>query len=594
VIIKEGNSFYRSWVSKREDPIIKSRLDIAKMIESPKAMNTISTGRFDLTFKTMVPIYDDKKFIGIFEIITHFNSISEVLKKEDGVESVILVNKKYKKQLDKAITKTFIDDYYVANFDVKPYYLNYLKQHGVDSFFNQYEYYRLDEGSNLFIVMYNIPDIYGYPMGSIVAFKPLDTLEMDDVEYIKSNMIFYIAMIILALTLIGYYLIVSKHTLELDTKVKKRTLELNKEKQYIQTILDTNPSIIVVTKDSEIYSGNKTFLEFFSYKNFEDFKKEHKCISEFFLSIDGKPFEMESKMVDHTQWAIYLTEHIDEDHYVTLEMQDIIYHFSIAALPLNTKGEILLTLQDITDIKKKDKLLYEQSKLASMGEMIGNIAHQWRQPLSIISSAATGMKLQKQFDTLNDQGFYENCDLIDANAQYLSRTINDFRDFIKENREKSYFSLNEEIEKFLNLIDPSIKTHRINLLLQIEDDISLYGFPNELVQCFMNFFNNAKDALKLMPEDERILKLSVKKMDDTVQIIFKDSGGGIDESIIDKIFEPYFTTKHQTIGTGLGLHMSYNMIVNGMGGTIDVKNKTFIHNNKKYYGASFTVILTIA
>jgi len=298
-------------------------------------------------------------------------------------------------------------------------------------------------------------------------------------------------------------------------------------------------------------------------------------------------------LINQTQWALYLTEHINEDHYVTLEFKDIIYHFTISALPLNFKGEILLTLQDITDIKKKDKLLFEQSKLASMGEMIGNIAHQWRQPLSIISSGATGMKLQKQFDTLKDKTFYETCDLIDANAQYLSRIINDFRDFIRGNREKSHFSLNEEIEKFLNLIDPSIKTHQIELVLEIDDDITLYGFPNELVQCFMNFYTNAKDALKLMQEDERVLKIVAKKVGEKVQITFIDSGGGIDESIMDKIFEPYFTTKHQTVGTGLGLHMSYNMIVNGLGGVIDVRNKKFTYNKKKYYGASFTVTLQI-
>jgi signal transduction histidine kinase len=263
----------------------------------------------------------------------------------------------------------------------------------------------------------------------------------------------------------------------------------------------------------------------------------------------------------------------------------------ISALPLKNQGEILLTLQDITDIKNKDKLLYEQSKLASMGEMIGNIAHQWRQPLSIISSGATGMKLQKQFNRLEDKEFFDTCDLIDSNAQYLSKTINDFRDFIKGNREKKQFILNEEIDKFLNLVEPSVKSHHIQIIVEIEENFAIVGYPNELVQCFMNFFNNAKDAMKHKDEESRILKVTVKDEGKSVQLIFQDSGDGIETEIIDKIFEPYFTTKHQSIGTGLGLHMNYKMIVEGMNGSIEVMNQKFEYNNKTYKGAAFIVTL---
>jgi len=108
----------------------------------------------------------------------------------------------------------------------------------------------------------------------------------------------------------------------------------------------------------------------------------------------------------------------------------------------------ILTLVDITDIRDKDKLLFEQSKLASMGDMIGNISHQWRQPLSVISTIATGMKMQKEFGILNDEKFYKNCDTINTQAQYLSKTIDDFKDFIKGDREKSLFTLKDTINSF--------------------------------------------------------------------------------------------------------------------------------------------------
>ncbi len=592
---KKGRSFYRSWRKSGGD-LTNIRPDLVKMLEKPKVMNTISTGKFDMTFKSMVPIFseDNSEFLGVFELITHFNSIVQQLYDSSKVHSVVLVDKKYKKQLIDPFSKTFVKDYYVANINAKPDLLQYLGQNGVENFFNITKDYRIDQKHNFFIVTYDIPDIHGDPMGRMVAFKPLDSLSMEDIEYVKSNMIFYIALIILALALIGYYLVVSKHTMELDARVKKRTKELHNEKQYIQTILDTNPSIILVTKDSKIVRANKTFLNFFEYDLLEQFQANHRCICDFFLSIDEYPFDQDTLEINGTQWAQYLVDNAKAEHFVTLEYKGAAYHLMISALPLKNNDETLLTLQDITDLRNKDRLLFEQSKLASMGEMIGNIAHQWRQPLSIISSGATGMKLQKQFDTLTDQIFYETCDLIDSNAQYLSKTINDFRDFIKDNREKKQFILNDELEKFLNLVNSSIKTHQIELILDIQDNLHMEGYPNELIQCFMNFFNNAKDALKQKDEESRILKITAKSHNGSAQIVFQDSGGGIDKKIMEKIFEPYFTTKHQSVGTGLGLHMNHKMIVGGMSGFINVSNKKFVYNDKNYFGAEFVVVLPLS
>jgi len=135
IIDAQGVTFYRSWVEKRGDPIIKSRLDVAKMIESPQTMCTISTGNFDMTFKSMVPIYDKDKFIGMFEIITHFNSIASQLLDSD-IDSIILVDKKYKNQLNKAFTQLFIDEYYVANLNANEELIDYIKEKGIDNYIN--------------------------------------------------------------------------------------------------------------------------------------------------------------------------------------------------------------------------------------------------------------------------------------------------------------------------------------------------------------------------------------------------------------------------------------------------------------------------
>ncbi|GGD50055.1 hypothetical protein GCM10012288_25100 [Malaciobacter pacificus] len=249
-------------------------------------------------------------------------------------------------------------------------------------------------------------------------------------------------------------------------------------------------------------------------------------------------------------------------------------------------------ITDITEQKENERLIAEQSKLVAMGEMIGNIAHQWRQPLSVISTASTGLKLQKEYNTLTDEIFIRTCDSINDNAQYLSKTIDDFRNFIKGDRKVVEFKLADTIESFLHLVEGSIKSNDIEIIKDIDENIIINGYPNELVQCFINIFNNSKDAFK-NKEDDKLIFISTELKEDKVTIIFKDNAGGIRDDILPKVFEPYFTTKHQSQGTGLGLHMTYNLIVDGMNGTIEAHNINYKYNGKEYSGAEFKIILPL-
>jgi len=255
----------------------------------------------------------------------------------------------------------------------------------------------------------------------------------------------------------------------------------------------------------------------------------------------------------------------------------------------NKKLWRISTILDLTEIKNKEQALIKSEKLAAMGDMIGNIAHQWRQPLSVISTSATGMKVQMKFAALSNEEISKNCDLINTNAQYLSKTIDDFRDFIKGDREQVIFNLKHTIYSFVQLIEGSVKNNNIELILRIQEDIQIFGYPNELIQCFMNIYNNSKDVLIKLDENDRFIFIDTYSQNDTTIIKFTDSGGGIPPKILPKIFEPYFTTKHKTQGTGLGLHMTYNLIVDGMDGTIDAQNTTFTHNEKEYTGAVLTI-----
>ena len=240
--------------------------------------------------------------------------------------------------------------------------------------------------------------------------------------------------------------------------------------------------------------------------------------------------------------------------------------------------------------RKKDQVLFEHTKMAALGEMIGNIAHQWRQPLSVISTAATGMQLQQEVGALDGTNVIKTCNSINENAQYLSRTIDDFTRFIKGNSKKEIFNLNKSIQSFLTLVNSSVKKYQIQIKIDIAKDIELNGLQNELNQCFINLFNNSKDAL-LFVEPTKLILISAYREKDALVIIFKDNGGGIDEKYIGKVFEPYFTTKHQSQGTGLGLNMTYRLIVEGMHGTINVINETYEYEGDKYTGAKFIIRL---
>jgi signal transduction histidine kinase len=251
--------------------------------------------------------------------------------------------------------------------------------------------------------------------------------------------------------------------------------------------------------------------------------------------------------------------------------------------------------EEVSKNIEHEKRLNEQAKLVSMGEMLENIAHQWRQPLSVIATAATGMILQKECGVLNDDNLIESCHYINNNAQYLSNTIDDFRNFVMGDSILVDFNVENTINNFLKLIDSTIKESKVNIILDVNKDRVIKGFPNELIQCFINIFNNARDAFVLnnIPAEERYFFISDEKENDKLIISFKDSAGGIPKELIPKIFTPYFTTKHQSQGTGLGLYMSYNLITSNMKGKFEVVNQEYNFNNKKHKGAKFKISLPI-
>ena len=236
-------------------------------------------------------------------------------------------------------------------------------------------------------------------------------------------------------------------------------------------------------------------------------------------------------------------------------------------------------------------ILAQQSKMAAMGEMLGNIAHQWRQPLSVITTVATGMKLQKEFDSLDDETFNKSIDNITNSALYLSDTIEDFRNFFKIDKEKTTFNIKDIFEKVFKLTDVQFKNHEI-IFIKTINEFELYGFKNEFIQALINILNNAKDALE-NKEHTKLIFISAQKKENIATIKITDNAGGIEEDIIDKVCEPYFTTKHQSQGTGIGLYMTEEIIVKHLDGKLFIKNVDIDYENKTYKGTEVTIELDI-
>lgn len=259
-------------------------------------------------------------------------------------------------------------------------------------------------------------------------------------------------------------------------------------------------------------------------------------------------------------------------------------------IKLSDKIVKLSTLIDITELKQKDRLLFQQSKMASMGEMLGNIAHQWRQPLSVISTCASGIKFQKQYDEISDEQLYESLDNIVESASYLSKTIDDFRNFFKKDKQIERFNVSKSIDSALQLLRANLKNNDIDIQTSFDDTLVIEGYPNEFLQVLINIINNAKDAIVINNIKNRIIKIRNFSVGDNICVIeIEDCAGGIPEEIIHSIFDPYFTTKHKSKGTGIGLYMAHQIITNNMKGELIAKNTTMKINENLYDGCTFII-----
>lgn len=229
--------------------------------------------------------------------------------------------------------------------------------------------------------------------------------------------------------------------------------------------------------------------------------------------------------------------------------------------------------EEINRRSDQEKLLVQQSKLAAIGNMLGNIAHQWRQPISEINAILIEIESISRYHTLTPEVLHSNLKLCYDVTDHMSHTICDFQNFFKPSKKQETFSIIEACNNAIAIINASLKFHNINLVYSSSSkDSSVVGYPNEFSHAILNIISNAKDVLVERKIEHPCIMLNIKTGKKFTIIRIEDNGGGIIEENIERIFEPYFTTKHAKQGTGIGLYMTKSIIENNMQGFVNVEN----------------------
>ena len=375
-----------------------------------------------------------------------------------------------------------------------------------------------------------------------------------------------------------------------EYKLRLSNRQLSRFKQTVEN----SDNIVVITDDQEnIKYVNEAFSKTTGYMAEEVIGKKPNILKSGKQSINFYS-DLHKTIHSGKKWS---------GEFINLNKKGELSYEKASITPVIEDGKIIEFIAiklDITNetvagqqIKEQEKLLVQQSKMAAMGEMLENIAHQWRQPLSMISTSATGMQMQKELDILMTKDEeVKVLSQINNTAQYLSKTIDDFRDFFKPNKEFTTFNIKDVYKKTFNLVSSKFKSLDI-VMIENLNDIKIYNLEGEVIQVIMNILNNARDALEFKDKKEKLIFIDIYKKNNNAIIKIKDNAGGIPHNIIDKVFEPYFTTKHKAQGTGIGLYMSLEMTTKHLNGSLEVANKNYTYKSHNYTGALFTIKLPL-
>lgn len=257
--------------------------------------------------------------------------------------------------------------------------------------------------------------------------------------------------------------------------------------------------------------------------------------------------------------------------------------------PLNAMAK---KIHDERELAALGQQIASQSKYAAIGEVIGHITHQWKQPLSVINAKLLSLQLKQELSTLEDAAIEVCISETLTQVSHLTQTISDFKDFLKPKEEPKSFFCSSVFHKIDSLIGTLIQNEKITLRY-VYEDFNISGYENKLVHVLLNLINNAHDAIVERAPAIRLIEICARPLDNRCVFEILDSGGGIEKDLLQDIFNPYFTTKSEDKGTGLGLYMAREFISGHMNGTLSVENVSRKFDEGDITGARFEIIIPL-
>ncbi len=371
--------------------------------------------------------------------------------------------------------------------------------------------------------------------------------------------------------------------------------------RFYKTLFNMFSDGISIISDNKIVDCNDTLVKLFGYKDKKEFLSMHPLNLTPAFQPDGSlSFEKANKMMEVAKregkckfdWVFLDSE--QNEKWIEIDIfqfnggllfkqkfcmvwRDITLRIKVQKQleEFNDNLEVMIK-EEVEKNKQKEELLIMQSKLAQLGEMLSMIAHQWRQPLAAISSSVIDMQMKLMLNK-NDEKLLsyieEQLEDIENFTQSLTNTINDFKDFYKPGKKKQHLNINNTVEKALTMVKSSLVSFNIEVEFDLKSAQKIYYFENEIMQVFLNILQNSRENFLLKDTKEPKIFISTKDEKGKVEIKICDNGGGCDEKIIKRIFEPYFSTKYEKNGTGLGLYMSLKIIQEHHNGQIKAENE---------------------
>ena len=461
----------------------------------------------------------------------------------------------------------------VVNYSLSKYGFTNLKISGTSKFNFDVQIMVNKEQSQLIPILNKLIDNMDEDRKHVIINKWLHHKNDEIVDYTLAYWILLISLLIIAFMLYRQN-VLKKQKTQIEYEIKKATKELielnsmHEETQHLAKMGTIRKDLI-----NDKYWASKEFYNIFNIpqdnelsieKILQNVDSEFKNILINFLK---KSEEYKGKSVNNDIAIIKLNLNNGISKYIEINLS---YIFDENNNPIERQSIV----QDVTEKvlakqekEKQDIIFMQQSKLASMGEMIGAIAHQWRQPLNELSIRIQKLKYNYAKEQVDEKFIYEFIQKNKKTIDFMSKTIDDFRNFFRIDKEKNDFHIRNAIEEVINIQNAQLKNHNIELEF-IGEDFIYSGFKTEFQQVIMNLISNSKDALVSNKINQPKIKIELKNNIITVE----DNGGGIKNDIINRVFEPYFTTKEQGDGTGMGLYMSKMIIEDNMHGKINIIN----------------------